>query len=147
MFHADITFVLALIALATGGFLVLFAKIHKDISTGICSVVGYAVAILAILAILCSSYGMFRSHVVRHQMMANRMQRTRMAPCRMMRRHRMTRRRMVRHMQRRYRQQMMLKQMQMQKQIPVQGVTKPVVQIQKKPMMQSTQPKTVTTSS
>lgn len=143
MFHADITFVLALIALATGGFLVLFAKIHKDISTGICTVVGYVVAILAILAILCSSYGMFRSHVIRHQMMANRMQLIKMAPYKMMRHHRMMRHRMMR----KHRKQMMLNQMQMQKQMPAQSVTKPAMQMQKQPMMQNTQPKTVTTSS
>ncbi len=143
MFHADITFVLALIALATGGFLILFAKIHKDIAAGICSAIGYVVAVLAIIALLFSGYGILRTHTVKHQMMFNMMQRGRIAPYNMGRRHIMRQKMMQRRMVRRYKRQLIKNQM------PTQGATKPAVQMQKQPqpMIQSTQPKAVTTTS
>lgn len=71
MCHADITFVLALIALSAGALLVLFAKAHKEIPTRPCIVIGYVVVGLSIIIILFSGYKMLRSCTSKCQMKSN----------------------------------------------------------------------------
>ena len=56
MFHADLTFVLALIALALGASLILSAKTHSEISTVLCQLAGFTVVILAIITLFFSGY-------------------------------------------------------------------------------------------
>jgi hypothetical protein len=69
MFPADITFVLALIALVAGAFLLLFIKTQKEAATYVYKFIGFAVVILSIIMILCSGYGMLRWHFIRGKMM------------------------------------------------------------------------------
>jgi hypothetical protein len=61
MLHSDITFLLALIALVAGSFLVLTTKLHADKSFVICKVIGYCVAILAIIILIFTVYPTIRS--------------------------------------------------------------------------------------
>ena len=59
IFHIDASFVLALIAVVFGAFLVLFAKIHhKEVVAKQCSIIGIVVVVLSIIVLLVSSYGM-----------------------------------------------------------------------------------------
>lgn len=85
MFHADITFVLALIALVAGASLILSVKSHKGLSTGSCTFIGYAVIILSIIIILFSGYGMLRGHFMHRAIMRRMMHRGKRTPCMMMR--------------------------------------------------------------
>ncbi len=66
MFHADITFTLALIALVSGAFLVLSARTQKD--TMSCKIIGHAVAIIAIVILLFSGYCVIKRAVNVHHM-------------------------------------------------------------------------------
>lgn len=68
MFHADITFVFAILTLVAGAYLVLNAKIHKEISTVPCKIIGYIAVILSILMLLFSGYGMIKRCAMRHTM-------------------------------------------------------------------------------
>ena len=56
MFHSDITFTLALIALVVAAFLVLSAKVHPDIPTLPCKAIGYTVAVIAIVMLLFTGF-------------------------------------------------------------------------------------------
>lgn len=80
LFHADITFVLALIALAYGALVVLKSKKYKDTMSATCKIIGFIIAILAILAILSSGQRMFRMHMMKCAMMHNMMYQRRMVP-------------------------------------------------------------------
>lgn len=154
MFHADVTFVLALIALVAGAFLVLSAKVHKEISTTPCTVIGFIVVILSIIVILFSGYGMLRSHTMKCnmkcKMMSNMMQQGKRAPCMMMQQ--MKKNPGMPMMQGKMPMQQMKKpcQMQQQGQMPM----KPEMQMHKQmqpgmkpPMMQGMQPKTAPAAS
>jgi hypothetical protein len=61
MLHSDITFLLALIALVAGSFLVLTAKLHTDKNFAPCKVIGYCVAILAVIILIFTVYPTIRS--------------------------------------------------------------------------------------
>lgn len=56
MFHSDITFTLALIALVAAAFLVFSAKAHPDIPTLPCKAIGYAVVVIAIVMLLFTGF-------------------------------------------------------------------------------------------
>jgi hypothetical protein len=56
LFHSDLTFVLALIALAMGALVLLKAKKFADLGTKPCRVIGYLIVILALLALIFSGY-------------------------------------------------------------------------------------------
>ncbi|MGD9152771.1 MAG: hypothetical protein PVG30_03825 [Gammaproteobacteria bacterium] len=85
MFHSDITFVLALIALAYGALVVLKSKKYADAMGITCKIIGIIIAVLAILAILGSGQRMFKTHVVKCAMMRNMMLQKRMMPTPMQR--------------------------------------------------------------
>ena len=80
MFHADITLVLALIALAAGALLVLMAKNHKDAIGMTCRVIGIIIAVLAILMTLCSAHKIMKMRILKYSMMHNMMYQRRMPP-------------------------------------------------------------------
>lgn len=69
MFHSDITFVLALIALVAGIFLLFSIKARKEAATPTNKFIGYAVVVLSIIMILCSGYRMLQWHFIRARMM------------------------------------------------------------------------------
>lgn len=71
MFHADITFVLALIVLVAGAFLLFFTKTQKEIPANLYKFIGFAVVILSIIMILCSGYRMVQWHFIRGRMMCH----------------------------------------------------------------------------
>lgn len=68
-FHADITFVLALIALAYGALLVLKSKKYTDAMATTCKIIGIIVAVFSILMALSSGQGMIRMHMMKCAMM------------------------------------------------------------------------------
>ena len=74
MFHNDVTFVLSIFALVAGAALLLFAKVHRDLSTKPCRVIGYIAVILSVLMLLCSGYSMVRSYAMKCQMQTQMMQ-------------------------------------------------------------------------
>ncbi len=80
MFHADITFVLGLIALVAGAALIFSVKSNKEALIGLCTFIGYAVIALSIIIILCCGYGVVRGHFMRRGMMRQMMRRGRMMP-------------------------------------------------------------------
>jgi hypothetical protein len=82
MFHSDITFVLALIALAYGALVVLKSKKYEDAMSMTCKIIGIIVAILAILAILGAGQRMFRTHMMKCAMMRGMMYQRKMMPIR-----------------------------------------------------------------
>jgi len=66
MFHSDLTFVLALMALAMGVFLVLTAKKNAELGTKLAKFFGYIIVILALLAVIFSGYCAARSSYLMH---------------------------------------------------------------------------------
>jgi predicted membrane protein len=56
IFHADTAFALELIALAAGVFLVVWFRIHTKQAHKMCKFFAYLIILLAILALLCTSY-------------------------------------------------------------------------------------------
>ncbi len=97
MFHADITFVLALIALAAGALLVISSKTRSDVMTVICKIIGFVVIVIAALAILFAGHIIIRSHLIKHVMMYNIIHKRKMMPGMM--HHRMMKPRMRKKMQ------------------------------------------------
>ena len=74
MFHADITFTLALIALVAAAFLVLSAKAHPDIPALACQTIGYVVAIIAIVMLLFTGFLTVKRSLVPYPMKMKYMQ-------------------------------------------------------------------------
>lgn len=68
MFHADMTFTLALIALVSGASLILATKKHAEIPTLSCQIIGYTVSVLAIVILLFSGSLMVKGSLMRHHM-------------------------------------------------------------------------------
>jgi exosortase/archaeosortase len=68
MFHADITFTLALIALVAAAFLVLSAKTHPNIPTLACKTIGYAVAVIAIVMLLFTGFMTVKTSLITYPM-------------------------------------------------------------------------------
>jgi predicted membrane protein len=56
MFYADAAFALELIALALGVFLLVWLRIHTEQAHKMCKFFAYLIIVLAILALLCTSY-------------------------------------------------------------------------------------------
>jgi len=75
IFHADITFALALIALASGALLILLAKTKSDIITAACRVIGFIIIVISVLILLCSGHDMIKKHIFKHAMMPGMMHR------------------------------------------------------------------------
>ncbi len=80
IFHADITFVLALIALASGALLILLAKTKSDIITATCRVIGFIIIVISALILLYSGHNMVKKHIFKHAMMPGMMHRPMMRP-------------------------------------------------------------------
>jgi hypothetical protein len=78
IFHADITFILALIALASGTIVVLLAKAQAEAMSITCKVIGVVIIVLSILMGLYSVNGMFKKRMVKRAMIYNVMQQKRM---------------------------------------------------------------------
>lgn len=68
MFHVDITFTLALIALVLAGRLILSAKVHTDVSAIPCVLIGYGVTIIALIILLFSGISMVNRTMLGYQM-------------------------------------------------------------------------------
>jgi hypothetical protein len=73
MFHADLTFVLALIALTMGASLILSAKTHPEISTALCQLAGFTVIILAIITLFFSGYTLIAKTATTYRMQSQGM--------------------------------------------------------------------------
>jgi len=80
MFHADIIFVLALIALAAGALLVILSKTRSDVMTVICKIIGFVVIVIAALAILFAGHIIIRSHLIKHVVMYNMIHQSKTVP-------------------------------------------------------------------
>jgi uncharacterized membrane protein YdbT with pleckstrin-like domain len=85
MFHVDITFTLALIALVLAAHLVLTAKVHTDVSAISCTLIGYIVVVIALIILLFSGFSMvnkammsYETHQMMSEMMPLHLQRERM---------------------------------------------------------------------
>ncbi len=75
MFHVDITFTLALIALVMGAYLALLAKVHSDnIPTLPCALIGYVVVIIALIVLLFSGLSLVGKSITGYQMHTQMMQ-------------------------------------------------------------------------
>lgn len=74
MFHVDITFTLALIALVLAAYLVLSAKVHTDVSAIPCTLIGYAVVVIALIILLFSGISMVNRAMMGYQMHTQMMQ-------------------------------------------------------------------------
>jgi glucan phosphoethanolaminetransferase (alkaline phosphatase superfamily) len=68
MFHTDITFTLALIALVLAAYLVLLAKVHTDVSAIPCTLIGYAVVVIALIVLLFSGFFMVNKTMIGYEM-------------------------------------------------------------------------------
>jgi len=74
MFHTDITFALALIALVLAAYLVLLAKVHTDVSAIPCTLIGYAVIVIALVVLLFSGFSMVNKTMMGYEMHTQMMQ-------------------------------------------------------------------------
>ena len=74
MFHSDITFTLALIALVSGAFLILSSKTGPDIKTLPCRIIGHIVVIISLVILLFSGFLVIKKSVFVYQMHAGYMQ-------------------------------------------------------------------------
>lgn len=66
MFHTDITFILALIALSMGVGILLKAKKYREMGVKGCQFLGYLVVILSLLMLLTSGFCLVKHVVYRH---------------------------------------------------------------------------------
>lgn len=74
MFNSGIIFVLALISLSAGAILIDPVKRPKEVSRGLCNVIGFFVIVLSIIALLFSGYCMLKTYSYKRHMIPHYMQ-------------------------------------------------------------------------
>lgn len=68
MFNSGVIFVLALISLSAGAVLIDPVKRPKEVSRGLCNVIGFFVIVLSIIALLFSGYCMLKTYSYKRHM-------------------------------------------------------------------------------